>query len=115
MRAILINPKTREITDVSDFTGGLNGPRGLYDLTQCDCVTTIRCGPDGETGWLDDEGLLKPDQSFFTIGSYPQPLAGNMLITGSNSEGDTVDLDPKWTVEDFNSLVKWLEVTPLYD
>jgi len=91
MKAILINPKLRTITEV-DYTGTLES---LYQLTECDCVDTVRL-PNGDSVYVDDEGLLHNPEFFFVLRHSPlQPLAGNGLVVGINDEGTDIGCKSK--------------------
>lgn len=90
MRAILINPHDKSITEV-DYDGRIEH---MYELIGCSLVTavTVYREEDGsqETLWLDDEGLFVNDQKFFMWAEYPQPLAGRGLVLGTSPEGDSI-------------------------
>lgn len=92
MRAIFIEAAEQRITEL-DFGEGVR-KRELYKVIQeklgVRCFTVINID-DGDTLYIDDEGLLKDPEFFFTFGSYPQPLAGNGLILGVDEEGDDTD------------------------
>lgn len=88
MRAVLVDPYKKEITDV-EYNGDY---KTIYPLIHCDIFTIVRL-EDGDDVLVDDEGLLKltRDTKFFMINTYEQPLAGYGLITGVNEEdGETV-------------------------
>jgi len=89
MKAILINAKARSIRDI-DFEGSY---KDIQELVGCSLFTVIDLG-DGETLFIDDEGLLHDPEYFFGLVGpdyrYPQPLAGNGLILGSNAAGDSI-------------------------
>lgn len=82
MRAILIDPEAKTITEV-DYNGKLED---IYRLTRCDCVDLVRIGH--HVIYVDDEGLLKSGQSFFKLSNYDQPLAGCGLVVGEGDEGE---------------------------
>ena len=70
-----------------------------YKAIGCDCVTVARL-PLGIDAWVDDMGLLKsnnPCVYLFDIFTgemaYPTPLAGNIVFSSSNEEGETVSLN----------------------
>jgi hypothetical protein len=85
LRGILINAKERTITEVA-IEPSLPA---YYRALQCETITAVIPSwfPDGECVYVDDEGLLKNPQDFFCIQGYPQPLAGNGLILGSDVDG----------------------------
>ena len=93
MKAILINPKLRTITEV-DYAGTLES---IYQLTECDCVDAVGL-PNGDSIYVDDEGLLHNPEFFFVLRHSPfQPLAGTGLVVGINDEG--ADIACKSTLE----------------
>lgn len=84
MRAILIDPFTRTVSDI-DTDAGLDD---LYNILQCDMITVIPVSP-GHAMILDDEGLLKDrdTQAYFELRGVPQPFAGRALIV-ADEEGE---------------------------
>lgn len=79
MRAILIDPFTRTVTDVDTSASLLD----MYDLLKVDLITVMQVGA-GHAMILDDEGLLKDKdtQAYFTLKGLAQPLAGRAMILG---------------------------------
>lgn len=77
MRAILIDPFTRTVSDI-DTDAGLDS---LYDILQVDMITVMQVGAS-HCLILDDEGLLKSKigQEYFQLRGMDQPLAGRGLI-----------------------------------
>ena len=84
MRAIIINPKDRTITEVDtdaslnslqQIVGGLIEPvyDGLDDAHHC---------------YVNEEGLLDDPRHFFMFRDGHQPLAGNGVIVGNGLVGD---------------------------
>lgn len=63
----------------------------MYELIECQNFDCVRL-PDGNSAWVDDEGLLHNPQHFVMIhGGYPDPLAGNVLFLGpADEEGNTL-------------------------
>jgi hypothetical protein len=51
---------------------------------------TVVTFEQGDTIFIDDEGLLKPLEWFFAFKGARQPFAGMGLVLGSNGDGDTV-------------------------
>ena len=83
MRAILIDPYTRTVTEI-DHDGTLDG---LYKTLQCDTVDAVQVGPR-DTLWLDDEGFLQAGRPVYRLGDSPTPLAGRGLILGVGKDGN---------------------------
>ena len=90
MRAILINPETKTITEV-EYTGDY---KNIYEHIGADCFTAISIdhyeNEDRETIFVDDEGLYRNPQNFFMWSGYDQPLAGKGLILGTDAGGESV-------------------------
>ena len=102
IRAILIDPFAKSVTEVQVQTG----LKHFYELLGCDLVDVVRFG-NGVDGWLDDEGLFKDPQAFFTIGAYPQPLAGKVLLCSHDEEGNTMPAHDWLTVERVFENIEW--------
>jgi hypothetical protein len=91
MKAILIDPFKRDISDV-EFEGETLA--ALYKLIDCTTVTAVSLTFDDQVVslFLDDEGLFVNDQRFWSIFQYPEPLAGRAVILGFDaSNGESLD------------------------
>ena len=101
-KAILIDPFQNTIQQVSvgDF-------RDIQRKIGCDVFTCVRF-PDGNTAYVDDEGLINgTDRAVrFVDAVYPQPLAGRVLILGDSPDGDSADCT--WSVNQAKEKVKYL-------
>ena len=84
-KAILINAKEGTIkqVEVGVYTD-------IYKHCGFDLFTTIALG-NGETLYVDDEGLINGTEYGFTIEGYENPIMGNGLILGSTAGGDSKD------------------------
>lgn len=102
IRAIHINVVNRTVTEV-EIEPTLSK---YYELLGCDCYTLATRYPNGDGVLVDDEGLLKPQHTFFTIKDAHQPFAGNGLVTGSTRGGN--EADAKSSIADLD--VKFLSV-----
>lgn len=103
INAILIDAKARSVTAVQFDVDGDH-----LALVDCNLVEAITL-PNGDTGWVDEEGLLTNPQDFFEMPEhYPQPIAGRCLITGTewNDEGDVM-VDAKSTVAEVKATIRW--------
>jgi hypothetical protein len=95
IRAILINSTAQVVVEVQIE------PRleAYYKALNVGLIEAVH--PRGIAGqdvmYVDEEGLLKPNQ-FFHFRGYPQPLAGNALILGTDADGN--DIDAKTTLID---------------
>ena len=100
-KAIVIDPYIRKVYEVvlesyDDF-GRIIGD-------------TICVGPrlsDRSCVFVDDNGLLKDNQSFFVIKGYNQPLAGIGIIAGNDEFGETIDTEME--IEDLGNLLLWAD------
>lgn len=101
MKAILIDPHARTVTEVQ-HDGTLEG---IYRAIGADCVCTVSLG-GRDAIFLDDDGLFREGQEFFAIGKYPNPLAGRGLVLGCDAEGEsTAPKVPTYMIE---RAVHWL-------
>ncbi|MAD98760.1 MAG: hypothetical protein Unbinned200contig1000_75 [Prokaryotic dsDNA virus sp.] len=105
MRGILIDPWLKTITEVEcgetieDIYRLLSNPLG----PKVHIFTMATYWPNGDTLYVDDEGLLKPKMRLFNIDG--QLLAGNGLILGSDREGNSVDA--KSSLVEIQRMVTW--------
>lgn len=100
MRAYLINPYSRTITEIdypegSDYTKIhelLSVPEHKVDVIDC-----ARINDRGDGIYIDDEGLFKEPVVFFKVAGYHTPLCGCGLVLGCDVNGETqaptVDLE----------------------
>jgi hypothetical protein len=86
MRAILLDAKTRTVSEV-DYDGDY---KSIYGLIGCQCFTVVQLG-NGDDLYVDDEGLLTMNEStvFIQTPWYPTPLAGSGLILSCDDEGES--------------------------
>lgn len=102
MKAYLINPFKREVTEV-EYEGDY---RAIYPLIQADCFDIARLDK-GDGIYVDDNGLISgKHQEFFLFKDYPTPLAGYGLLLGSNDDGESTI--PHLTFEQVQSSVTFL-------
>lgn len=89
MKGILIDPKTRTITENDAYNGDF---RSIYPIIGAELFDIVHV-TDTETMYVDDEGLIngngRRNGFFYLLGDNPIALAGKALILGSNSEGDS--------------------------
>lgn len=90
MRGFLINPFERTLTEV-DYDGDFHS---IYKLCDYSTFVIVNDHPLPQLDvFVDDEGLFKEAQAFFTWGDYPQPLSGKGLILGHDLSGESVAVD----------------------
>lgn len=103
MKAILINPFARTITEV-EYSGNY---QQIYDLIDCDTYDCARINRHGDAIFIDDEGLIhEKEQAFFLHADYPEPLAGKGLVLGCDEEGESVS--PHTSLSEVTSKVRWV-------
>lgn len=98
IRAIVVTGKSlyEQVQEVQ-----IESYKDYYKHICCDSFDIVRTEWDGEdiSIYLDDEGLLKPQNYGRLVEGYPQPLFGNLVITGGvDAEGDTLPLPDKFNV-----------------
>jgi hypothetical protein len=90
MKAILIDAFNKTVKELK-----LNDKKDMLDqwyyALKADMVETAYYITDQDSILVDEEGLLKPCDHFFTYKGAHQPFAGNGLIVGVDEEGETVD------------------------
>ena len=101
--AILINSKDKTITEVP-FDGENST---IYRLCGFDIFTCCDIGKR-DAIFVDDEGLLKPQENFFRHADYPTPLAGNGMIIGCTPSGNSAA--PKTTLAEVKSKVTFMNI-----
>jgi hypothetical protein len=103
MKAILINPFDKTITEV-DYDGDF---MHIYDLIDAGCFGCARIS-EGDGIFIDDDGLLKNPTHFFLHSEYHSPLAGKGLILGCDDQGEAVSC--KTTVEEVRAKVSFRNI-----
>jgi hypothetical protein len=108
MKAYKIDVKNREVKqiEIGEHYTEISKEIG------CDIFSAPHIMKDNDTLYCDDEGLLKPVDGFFLLESYPQPIAGNGLILGTDDEGESVDA--KIDLETLKSRVKFMNANEAY-
>lgn len=98
--AFRIDAETLTITEVKIGDYRTIYPHIGNDCSAFDCV---RIDKNGDTLYVDDEGLMKPNRLFGVKMSNGEiyPIAGNAILLGSTASGDSSQ--PKMTVADLKS------------
>ena len=99
MKAILINPFDTTITEVN-YSGDYKEIYSFTDCTTFDCVRIY----ETQDMYIDDEGLLKNNQMYFTMND--RVYAGKALLLSHDDEGETTgtNLD----LQMVQDMVQWL-------
>jgi hypothetical protein len=94
MRAILIDPFERTVTEVEWSGNFRDAQKGAYKLMQCDLIDVVYF----DSPWInvnmfvDDEGLFKQELAFFLPlhSRAGQPIVGRALLVGPpDNQGDS--------------------------
>lgn len=93
MRAIYVDAEKREVREVELEHGHRRDVAGrgahLRDLQRLvgGFITIALVLGNGDTLYVDDEGLLKSPENFFYIAATGQPFAGNGVLVGPATRG----------------------------
>jgi|TARA_R110001606_G_scaffold194674_1_gene342383 hypothetical protein len=103
MKAILINVKTQEITEV-EHDGTL---KNIYKHVDCSTFDVVDIDGTNDI-YVDDEGLFKPNQLYFEYSGTERTiqLAGNGLILGVDEEGESIS--PTINIEEVRASVRFI-------
>jgi hypothetical protein len=100
MRTILIDPAERSIS-VHEYNGDW---QTIAPTLGCETFDIV--GLDCGDLYIDDEGLMKPNE-FFIIEGFQQPLAGRSLLFGAATEdGDSTG--SSLLIEQLEVMVQWI-------
>lgn len=102
MRAILINPEDRTVTEIQ-IEGGLDS---MYKAMDCEMVEAPISFDNADTLYCDEEGLFKHQKGGITMKDWCMPILGKMLIVGTDEEGCDVDAVSK--VKDIQKDIIWV-------
>lgn len=107
MRAILIDPAKREITEVE---GKFDDIAEIYRTMKIDTFSIIPMRPNA-MAFVDDNGHVVAGNPCFVFKAYSPdyPIAGPMLLCGMDGE-HTVSLESGLEIKFIESLVQWLDV-----
>jgi len=108
MKAIFIDAKNRLVQKVE---GDFNDYKEINKILGCSVLTYAGQLENGDTIFVDDEGLLKPCDHFFFVKGQHQPFAGNGLILGdTDDEGNSTDAKSTLTEISTNTqFLNWLD------
>ena len=106
---VLIDVKNRTTVVCSVNSGSLEDYYRILDCTTFD-IASRRIGENVYDIYCDDEGLLKCSPIVSAVSSDRQPmLVGNLFVTKTNDEGETISL----TAEEIREVLA--SVINLYD
>ena len=107
MKAILINPK-EEIIRVISYDGDY---KSIYQILECRMFECVYPFDNGDTLFIDEEGLLKDSNYSFSIKAddkkqFPwQTVMGKALVLGTDAEGEMIECKSK--LEDIKNQIKF--------
>jgi len=112
MKAILIDSINKEVKEVT-LDPDSNMLHQWYKLLDCDMVQVGHYLNEHDSIIVDEEGLLKPCDNYFTYEGAHQPFAGSGLLVGVDDEGETVACDV--SVDDVKGKIKFLDREKVLD
>jgi hypothetical protein len=104
MRGILINAVNRTV-EYLELEDGINPIREALD---CRTFSVPAYRDNDDAIYADDEGLFDDPQHFVLLGEYPEPIAGNVLLLGTTSDGDSTDCQS--SLEDIKREVVFMDL-----
>ena len=106
IRAILIEPLTKSVKLI-DMPRDFEAMK--RDLLKCDMADAVRLG-GGIVAWIDEEGMLKDwDAQGFTQFGADLTLAGNIVLTSENAQGDMTSLPNEFTPFIAKSVISFID------
>lgn len=103
MKAYLIDTPNKQIVEV-DYDGNY---KSIYGFIKADLFTVVRLNEQGDTLFVDDEGLINGNpHGWMMIENYPQPLRGYGLVIGSDVERDE-DKEPSISLDELRAKVSF--------
>lgn len=96
IKGYLLDPKDKTVCVVEFEQRDIGA---IQRFIGCSMFTAVGVDSDGNTLYLDDEGLYASELNFFVHEGHPEPLVGRALLLGTDSEGDSIT--PTISVEQF--------------
>lgn len=110
MKAYLIDTPNKQVIE-TEWDGDW---RSIKSLIQVDIYTTLRIGAEGETLYIDDEGLINGNpHGWFRHEAYEQPLRGYGLVLGADADGGSIE--PTTSIDDLRSQITFYNDDELKD
>jgi hypothetical protein len=104
MKAIKVDVVNRKVVEI-EVDGSL---KAIYEAIGCSNFEMPCVLENGDAVYCDGEALFSNPQNFVEIGEYSDPIAGNLLILGTNDDGESVDCSS--SVEEIENDVIFLDV-----
>ena len=105
MKALFIDP-TDETIRILSYDGDY---KSIYRILGCRTFEAVYPFDNGDTLWIDEEGLLKDSNFAFNIRAdnpkFNQTIMGKALVLGTDAEGESIEC--KTTLEDLKSRINF--------
>ena len=105
MKALFIDPTDETIRFLS-YDGDY---KSIYRILGCRTFEAVYPFDNGDTLWIDEEGLLKDSNFAFNIRAdnpkFNQTIMGKALVLGTDAEGESIEC--KTTLEDLKSRISF--------
>tara|TARA_R100001460_G_scaffold108383_1_gene159310 strand:+ start:2217 stop:2657 length:441 start_codon:yes stop_codon:yes gene_type:complete len=105
MKALFIDPTDETIRFIS-YDGDY---KSIYRILGCRTFEAVYPFNNGDTLWIDEEGLLKDSNFAFNIRAdnpkFNQTIMGKALVLGTDTEGESIEC--KTTLEDLKSRINF--------
>ena len=105
MKALFIDPSDETIRFIS-YDGDY---KSIYRILGCRTFEAVYPFNNGDTLWIDEEGLLKDSNFAFNIRAdnpkFNQTIMGKALVLGTDTEGESIEC--KTTLEDLKSRINF--------
>ena len=105
MKALFIDPTDETIRFLS-YDGDY---KSIYRILGCRTFEAVYPFDNGDTLWIDEEGLLKDSNFAFNIRAdnpkFNQTIMGKALVLGTDAEGESIEC--KTTLEDLKSRINF--------
>ena len=104
-KTFLINAHKCEIREI-EISGELED---YYKHIGCSMIQHVPSYTEGSPDlYVDEEGLWNKTGLWFVYAGFPQPLCGNAIAIGTDSEGETVA--PDVTLEAMKEAVRFVDL-----
>jgi len=104
MEAIKINSEERKIEIIEINNWKQIAPAIGNGCTIFACPVSFE---NGDTIYIDDEGLYNNFEGGFIMEDWYCPLVGNAIILGTDYEGESIDAQS--TIEEIEKSIKWVD------
>lgn len=109
MKAYLIDPFNLAVTLVEHIGDYKDIQRHIgVDRLSAEVVGQVQTesGRINVTLYVDDEGVYRQPQAWFTVAGFPEPIPGKALCLGTDYRGE--DVEPPATLQQLAARIGWL-------